>query len=82
MWVGKEGFRRDLFVSADMLHVYGYLFMFVHRDWFVNTQNDPACPTREMTFWTIQQGGSGVGENIAFTEVTITPRDGANIRHK
>ena len=43
LWVGREVCRRDLFGSVDMLHVCGALFMFVHRDRFVNPRHYPAC---------------------------------------
>ena len=33
-----------------MLHVCGYLFMFLHGDRFVNTQHNPACPAGGMYF--------------------------------
>ena len=63
--VGREVCRRDLFGSAEMIHVCGSLFMFVHGDRFVNTRNYPACPAGGMSFWTTYQGGGNVGENIS-----------------
>ena len=51
LWARREVCRRDLFGSADMLHVCGALFMFVHRYRFVNPRHDPACPDGGMSFW-------------------------------
>ena len=82
LWAGRKVFRRDFFGSADMLHVCGYLFMFVHGDWFVNPRNDSTCPAGGMSFWTTRQEGGDVGENIFTTEGTITAMDGANVRHE
>ena len=61
LWAGREVCRRDFFGSTDMLHVYGALFMFVHRDRFVNPWDNPACPTGGVYFWTTHQGGGDVG---------------------
>ena len=65
LWAGREVCRRDFFGSADMLHLCGSLFMFMHRDWFFNPRHDWACPAGGMYFWTTRQGGVNVGENIA-----------------
>ena len=81
LWAGREVFRRDLFGSADMLHVCGALFMFVHGDRFVNPRHDPACPAGGLFFWTTCQGGGDMGEKIASTEETTMDLDGINIRH-
>ena len=40
LWAGREVFCMDFFGFADMLHVCGYLFMFVRGDRFVNTWHD------------------------------------------
>ena len=42
-WAGREVFQRDLLGFADMMHIYGALFMFVHGDRFVNLWHDMAC---------------------------------------
>ena len=54
--------------------------MFGHRDWFVNTRNNPDFPARGMSFWTTFQGSGETGDNISSTESTITALDCANIR--
>ena len=82
LWAGREFCRRELFGSADMLHVCGSLFMFVHGDWFVNPRHNPAYPDGGMSFWTTHQDGGNVGLNIASTEGIITALDGANVRHE
>ena len=82
LWSGREVFWRELFGSANMLHVCGALFMFVHGDRFVNTWHDPVCPAGGVSFWITRQGGGNVGENIAPTEGTIMSLDGANVGHK
>ena len=81
LWEGREVCWRDFFVSADMLHVCGSLFMFVHRNRFVNTRHDPDCTAGGISFSTTRQGGGNVGYNIASTEGKITDLDGANVRH-
>ena len=50
LWEGREVCRRQFFGSADILHVCGALFMFMHGDWFVNPRHDPDCPTGGMPF--------------------------------
>ena len=65
-----------------MLHVCGALFVFAHRDWFVNPWLDPACPAGSVFFWTTRRGSGNVVENIASTEGAITALDGANVRHE
>ena len=65
-----------------MLHVCESLFVFVHRDRFVNPRNDPAFPAGGVSFWTTRQGGGDVGENIASMEGVIPALDGANVRHE
>ena len=82
MCAGREVCRRDLFFSKDILHVCGDLFMFVHRDRFVNPQHDPDCPTGGVSFWTTRQDGGNVGEKIASTEGAITALDSAKVRHE
>ena len=52
MWAGREVCRRDFFGSADMMHVFRDLFMFVHGYRFVNTKHDPYCPAGGMSFCT------------------------------
>ena len=50
LWVGREVCRRKLFGAADMMHVCGALFMFVHGDRFMNLGADPACPAGGLSF--------------------------------
>ena len=52
LWEGREVCQRDFFGSADMRHVCGSLFMFMHRDRFVNSRHDPACRPGGMSFLT------------------------------
>ena len=61
LWGWREVCHRDFFGSTYMLHVCRDLFMFVHRDRFVNTRHEPACPAGVMSFWTTYQGGGDVG---------------------
>ena len=82
LWAGREVCRRYFFGSADMLHVCEGLFMFVHRDWFVNPRHNLDFPTGGVSFWTTRQDGGDVGENIASTEEATTSLDGANASYK
>ena len=82
LWAGRKVFWRDSFVSADMLHICGALFRFVHRDRFVNPWHDPACPAGSVYLWTTRQDGSNMGGNTVSTEGVITALDSANVRHE
>ena len=44
LWAGREVCQRQFFGAADMMHVCGALFMFVHRDRFMNPGDDPFVP--------------------------------------
>ena len=67
LWAGREVCRRQFFGAADMMHVCGALFMFVHGDRFMNRGADPACPAGGLSFWSTQQGAGVLGEEIAET---------------
>ena len=82
LWEGREVCCRELFGSADMLHVCGALLMFVHGYWFFNYRKDPAQPARSMSFWKTLQDDGNVGENIATTEGRITSLENTNVRQK
>ena len=82
LWEGRVFCRRDFFGYAYMLHVCGALSMFMHGDWFVNPRHKPAYPVGGVSFWTTCKGVGDVGENIAYTEGTVTALKGANARHE
>ena len=65
-----------------MMHVCGALFMFVHRDIFMNPSTNTACPAGGLSFWSTRQGGGVLKEEIAETEGKITALDGANVHHE
>ena len=68
LWAGREVCRRQFFGAADMMHVCGALFMFVHGDRFMNPGADPACPAGGLSFWSTLQGAGVLREEIAETE--------------
>ena len=72
LWAGRGVCRRDLFGSADMLHVCGVLFMFVHGDRFVNPQNELDCPSGGVSLWTTRQGGGNLGDvDVNYWVITL-----------
>ena len=75
-------YRQQFFGAADMMHVCGALFMFVHGDRFMNPGADPACPVRGLSFWSTRQGAGVLREEIAETEGMITALDGTNVRQE
>ena len=50
LWAVTEVCRWQFYGAADMMHVYGALFMFVHRDRFMNPGADPAWPAGGLSF--------------------------------
>ena len=61
LWAGREVCRKDFFVSSDMLHVCGALFMFIHGDRFFTPRHNPDFPAGGMSFWTTRQGIGDMG---------------------
>ena len=51
LWAGREVCRRQFYGAADMMHVCGALFMFVHGERFMNPGADRACPAGGLSFW-------------------------------
>ena len=82
LWAGRDVYQRQFYRAADMMHVYGALFIFFHREKLINPGSDPACPSGGLSFWSTRQGTGVLGEEITETEGKITALDGTNVRHE
>ena len=65
LWARREVCRRQFYRTADMMHVCGARFIFVHGNRFMNPGDDPTCPAGGLSFWSTQQGRGFLGEEIA-----------------
>ena len=65
----------ELYVHADLLHMYLPFFNFVTRGAFTNHRNHPTCPLGGISGWTSLQGLGSRGAYVSLSPADIGAQD-------